>query len=324
MLKYCITKQYSWSEKPVHSRNKHILLQMMARMTQPLLQSIFCIICQAVWRNHFRTSGEKPIESSWMLIIWGTELTYLITFLKSLPQLWHLDEDCGFLTFDMFPIIPEQLPNNYLSYTICPQAWRPDLSANSMFISLNVKTRMSFPIVHSEHNKAHVILHEVDVRQIRMILTACVVGDFLTCEDKAHNSKANDFILLTTVCFSLHWWVFIFLYLVQKHHTAFVVWSFLITFWSNGNLTAECTSTQSRDVWPPSESIQEGKINTEEKLFALYYRQMRGIKDSITIKLLTEGSAVCFLCSAGCIFLILPIISCLTLIDLFSADVFLA
>lgn len=100
----------------------------------------------------------------------------------------------------MFPVIPEQLPNNYLSYTICPQAWRLDLSANSMFISLNVKTRMSFPIVHSEHNKAHVILHEADVRQIRMILTACVVGDFLTCEDKAHDGKANDFILLTTSC----------------------------------------------------------------------------------------------------------------------------
>lgn len=200
MLKYCITKQYSWSEKPVRSRSKRILLQMMVRMTQPLLQSIFCIICQAVWWNHFRTSREKPIESSWMLIIWGTELTYLITFLKSLPQLWHLDEDCGFLTFDMFPIIPEQLPNNYLSCTTCPQAWRLDLSANSMFISLNVKTRMSFPIVHSEHNKAHVILHEVDVRQICMILTACVVGDFLTCEDEAHNGKANDCILLTTVC----------------------------------------------------------------------------------------------------------------------------
>lgn len=38
--------------------------------------------------------------------------------------------------------------------------------------------------------------------------------------------------------------------------------------------------TQSKDVWPPSESIQEGKIITEEKLVALYYRQMKGVKDS--------------------------------------------
>lgn len=45
------------------------------------------------------------------------------------------------LTFDMkFPLIPEQLHNNYCSYTTCPRAWRLDLSANNMFISLNVKT----------------------------------------------------------------------------------------------------------------------------------------------------------------------------------------
>lgn len=144
----------------------------------------------------------------------------------------------------MFPIILQQLPNNYLSYTICPQAWRLDLSANSMFISLNVKTRMSFPIVHSEHNKAHVILHEVDVWPIRMILTACVVGDFLTCGEEAHNGKANDFILLTTVCPFFSALVSIYLFfciLDRKDHTAFVVWSFLIAIWSNGNLTAECT-----------------------------------------------------------------------------------
>lgn len=63
-------------------------------------------------------------------------------------------------------------------------------------------------------------------------------------------------------------------------------------------------STQSKDIWPPSESIQEGKINTEGKLVALYYRQMIGVKDRITIKLVTVASTMYFLSSAGYIFLI--------------------
>lgn len=66
------------------------------------------------------------------------------------------------LTFDMkFPLIPEQLHNNYCSNTTCPRAWMVDLSANNMFISFNMKTRVSFPIVHSEQNNADVILHKV-------------------------------------------------------------------------------------------------------------------------------------------------------------------
>lgn len=83
-----------------------------------------------------------------------------------LKHRWHLLTygwgRLGFLTFDIkFPLILVQLHNNYITYAICPGAWRLDLCARSMFVfPANVKTRMSFPIVLWERRDAAVALHE--------------------------------------------------------------------------------------------------------------------------------------------------------------------
>lgn len=102
------------------------------------------------------------------------------------------------LTFDMtFPLIPEQLHNNYCSYTTCPRAWRLDLSANNMFISLNVKTGnvISYCALQTQQLRCHLASIACVSCELMILWGHICTGSFYMCITNKHMGSITTYFL---------------------------------------------------------------------------------------------------------------------------------
>lgn len=217
------------------------------------MKSIFmCFLSCCVKKPLQNTEQDKKTVASTRVM--STNLTFLRQWRRMVAD-WRL-------TYTKVPF------NSCCCYIIIsshvasvPRLGGLTFSTHNMFICLNVKTRMSFSIVHQEHSSARVISHQPSVLLHDFWPHSSGLASFVAFEmwDIGNNNPASHCVLT----FLFHSWAIYFLIFWWPNS----FWACLVLSGVMGITRLRAlNSTQNQVVWPPNFAERNTRCSGWEKL----------------------------------------------------------